>query len=114
MSIWLVGPSIALYYATVPFLLYSFPCSFTLGEAVIVSQGTTLLLVDTALQLLKLVGPWVNKINDHNYTIYNEKYSFCVLTHSIGQNGRAVCKKNGGHGDAATRVMLVKLVMLVP
>ena len=31
------------------------------------------------------------------YTIYNEKYfqkvSFCVITHLIGQNGRAVCKK---------------------
>ena len=31
-----------------------------------------------------------------NYTIYNEKYfqkvSFCVITHPIGQNGRAVCK----------------------
>ena len=30
------------------------------------------------------------------YTIYNEKYfqkvSFCVITHPIGQNGRAVCK----------------------
>ena len=55
VSIWLVGPSIALYYATVPFLLYSFPRSFTLGEAVIVGQGTTLLLLDTAVQLLKLV-----------------------------------------------------------
>ena len=31
-----------------------------------------------------------------SYTIYNEKYfqkvSFCVITHPIGQNGRAVCK----------------------
>ena len=27
------------------------------------------------------------------YTIYNEKYSFCVLMHPIGQNGRAVYKK---------------------
>ena len=40
------------------------------------------------------------------YTIYNEKYfqkvSFCVITHPIGQNGRAVCKKHGNHeaGDA--------------
>ena len=36
------------------------------------------------------------------YTIYNEKYfrkvSLCVLTHLIGQNDRAVCKKHGGHG----------------
>ena len=42
----------------------------------------------------------------HNYTIlYNEKYYFqkvlfCVITHPIGQNGRAVCKKHGNHGDA--------------
>ena len=32
----------------------------------------------------------------HVYTIYNEKYfqkfSFCVITHLIGQNGRAVCE----------------------
>ena len=38
------------------------------------------------------------------YTIYNEKYfqkvSFCVITHPIGQNGRAVCKKHDNHGDA--------------
>ena len=26
--------------------------------------------------------------------------SFCVITHPIGQNGRAVCKKYGDHGDA--------------
>ena len=26
--------------------------------------------------------------------------SFCVITHPIGQNGRAVCKKHGNHGDA--------------
>ena len=41
------------------------------------------------------------------YTIYNEKYfqkvSFCVITHLIGQNGRAVCKKHGNHGDAYAR-----------
>ena len=60
VSIWMVGPSIALYYATVPFLLYSFPRSFTLGEAVIVGQGTTLLLVDTAVQLLKLVNTCIS------------------------------------------------------
>ena len=39
-----------------------------------------------------------------SYTIYNEKYfqkvSFCVITHPIGQNGRAVCKKHGNHRDA--------------
>ena len=43
----------------------------------------------------------------HYYTIYNEKYfqkvSFCVITHMIGQNGRAVCKKHGNHGDAYAR-----------
>ena len=45
-------------------------------------------------------------INAYYYTIilYNEKYfqkvSFCVITHPIGQNGRAVCKKHGNHGDA--------------
>ena len=60
VSIWMVGPSIVLYYATVPFLLYSFPRSFTLGEAVIVGQGTTLLLVDTAVQLLKLVNTCIS------------------------------------------------------
>ena len=26
--------------------------------------------------------------------------SICVLTHLIGQNGGAMCKKHGGHGDA--------------
>ena len=45
--------------------------------------------------------------NKNNYTIYNEKYfqkvSFCVITHLIGQNGRAVCKKHGNHGDAYAR-----------
>ena len=42
-----------------------------------------------------------------DYTIYNEKYfqkvSFCVITHPIGQNGRAVCKKHGNHGDTRAR-----------
>ena len=36
--------------------------------------------------------------------MYNEKYfqkvSFCVVTHPVGQNGRAVCRKHGNHGDA--------------
>ena len=45
-------------------------------------------------------NPWIAIY----YTIYNEKYfqkvSFCVITHPIGQNGRAVCKKYGNHGDA--------------
>ena len=43
----------------------------------------------------------------NNYTIYNEKYfqnvSFCVITHPIGQNGRAVCKKHGNHGAGDAR-----------
>ena len=46
----------------------------------------------------------VSSIYGFGYTIYNEKYfqkvSFCVITHPIGQNGRAVCKKHGIHGDA--------------
>ena len=29
--------------------------------------------------------------------------SFCVITHPIGQNGRAVCKKHCNHGDARAR-----------
>ena len=41
------------------------------------------------------------------YTIYNEKYfqkvSFCVITHPIGQNSRAVCKKHGNHGAGDAR-----------
>ena len=45
--------------------------------------------------------------DNNNYTIYNEKYfqkvSFCVITHLIGQNGRAVCKQHGNHGDAYAR-----------
>ena len=43
-------------------------------------------------------------IQGSNYTIYNKKYfqkvSFCVITHPIGQNGGAVCKKHGNHEDA--------------
>ena len=45
-----------------------------------------------------------NELYSYCYTIYNEKYfqkvSFCVITYPIGQNGRAVCKKHGNHGDA--------------
>ena len=41
------------------------------------------------------------------YTIYNEKYFqkvfVCVIMHPTGQNGRAVCKKHGNHGDARGR-----------
>ena len=48
-----------------------------------------------------------NGSGQSSYTIYNEKYfqkvSFCVITHLIGQNGRAVCKKHGNHGDAYAR-----------
>ena len=41
------------------------------------------------------------------HNIYNEKYfqkvSFCVITHPIGGNSRAVCKKHGNHGDQDAR-----------
>ena len=47
------------------------------------------------------------KYPGNDYTIYNEKYfqkvSFCVITHPIGQNGRAVCKKHGNHGARDAR-----------
>ena len=51
------------------------------------------------------------QFNINYYTIYNEKYfqevSFCVITHPIGQNGRAVYKKHGNHGDARDAKHLV-------
>ena len=55
VSLWITLPALGLYSALVPWLVYTFPKSFTFGESMIVSQGLTLLLGDTALQLFKLV-----------------------------------------------------------
>ena len=43
----------------VPWLLHVFPTSFSLCEAMVASQGLTLLLTDTTLQLLALVSGWL-------------------------------------------------------
>jgi hypothetical protein len=44
------------YSVLVPWLLHVFPASFTLGEVMVVSQGLTLLVADTTLQLLAMVS----------------------------------------------------------
>ena len=61
VSLRVLAPAITIYSIIVPWLLHSFPKSFTLGEAVIIGQGATILLMDTALQLLKLVRNAVMK-----------------------------------------------------
>ena len=53
---WPVLVSIMLYSLLTPWLLYTFPESFTLGEAMLVAQGGTLLLVDMSMQLLSVVS----------------------------------------------------------
>lgn len=49
----LVG--VAVYSVLVPSLLYRFPGSFSIGEAIIVGQGLTLLILDVLLQLASQV-----------------------------------------------------------
>lgn len=51
--IWLLLPAIALYCLLATWLLDTFPLAFTLAEVMIVSQGVTLTLTDTAVQLLR-------------------------------------------------------------
>jgi len=53
---WPLLASVVVYSLLTPWLLYSFPLSFTLGEAMIVGQGTTVMLIDTGMQLLKMYG----------------------------------------------------------
>ena len=53
--IWLLLPAIALYCLLATWLLDTFPLAFTLAEVMIVSQGVTLTLTDTAVQLLRKV-----------------------------------------------------------
>lgn len=55
VSIWVLLPAVSVYSAVTPWLVYTFPTSFTYGEAMIISQGLTIMLGDTLLQLLKLV-----------------------------------------------------------
>jgi len=53
---WLLLPAAAVYCMLGVWLLYTFPKTFTLGEAMIVSQGLTMLFVDVSLQLLPMVS----------------------------------------------------------
>ena len=48
--------SMIVYSLLGTWLLYTFPQSFTLGEAMIVSQGITIMLLDTGLQLFDTVS----------------------------------------------------------
>ena len=43
------------YSVLIGWLVHCFPLSFTLGEAMIVGQGITLMVIDTGLQLLQMV-----------------------------------------------------------
>lgn len=48
-----------LYSVFVPFLLYSFPKSFTLCEVSLLSQGVSLLMVDTTILMLIKVSCFI-------------------------------------------------------
>ena len=62
VSMWFSVPAAALYSLLGTWLLRSLPRTFTLGEAVIVAQGLTILLLDAAIQLLSLVGRQVHSV----------------------------------------------------
>ena len=53
---WISLPAIVMYSIMVPWCLYTFPNSFSLGEAVIVCQGLTMMFIDTSIQLVHLVS----------------------------------------------------------
>ena len=57
VSMWIVLPAVAIYTLLGAWLLNAVPKSFTLGEAMIVAQGLTLLFLDAAIQLLNMVLP---------------------------------------------------------
>lgn len=48
-------PALLLYSTLVPIIIYTFPKSFTLAEAVVVVQALVVMLVDVLLQVLLLV-----------------------------------------------------------
>ena len=53
---WLLLPCIMIYSILLPWLLMTFPTSFTICEAMIVGQSLTLLIIDTVLQLIAIVS----------------------------------------------------------
>ena len=55
VPLWLTLPAVGMYSLLGVWLLQNIPETFTLGELVIVSQGITILTLDTGLQLVALV-----------------------------------------------------------
>ncbi len=64
---WIVLPAVSVYSLLGAWLLNAFPKSFTIGEAVIVAQGLTLLFLDSAMQLLHLVR-WTPQLMTNQMT----------------------------------------------
>ena len=62
---WATLPAAAIYSLLGAWLLDAFPKSFTLGEAMIVSQTLTLVDMDTALQLLTMVSDTASSKSIH-------------------------------------------------
>ncbi len=52
---WILVPAAAIYSILGAWLLNSYPRSFTVGEAMIVSQALSVLFMDAAIQLLDMV-----------------------------------------------------------
>ncbi|CAI8016208.1 Dolichol kinase, partial [Geodia barretti] len=80
---WLLGPCVAVYSCLVPWLLASFPGSFTLCEAMMVGQGLSLLTTDTALQILAINDvvrlPEMFLVHRHQSLLFVEFLVFGVL-----------------------------------
>ena len=55
VPMWMTLPAVAGYSVLGVWLLNGLPLSFTIGEAMIVSQALTILFMDAALQLLTMV-----------------------------------------------------------
>ena len=69
VPLWPILAGVGIYTALCPWLLYTFPQSFTLGEAMIVSQGITVMLVDTGIQLLSTVSiVWLEGYSSMGYS----------------------------------------------
>ena len=62
---WLSLPAVVVYSLIGVWLIQNVPGTFSLGEVVIVSQGLTILVLDTAVQLVPLVRRGERERDNH-------------------------------------------------
>lgn len=81
---WALLPAAFLYSLLGVWLLNTFPKTFTMGEAMIVAQGLTLLIMDASIQILTLVGTIViHVIYMYMHPTPGLSGSVCAFSHNV-------------------------------